>query len=228
MTMPPAYLGVWQRRLLRTPTLEDTTTTVLWLQTTGWHADIRIPVDRPHLRGRRSLVDLSREELLGLARQQGFAGWTRVEDDVCHWDRKADFQPPSGHDDFGRMSFDGPERCFEHGIDREYFDIWERTPDSRGEGFAVHWPDAQRPLWLFRAGHCLMRVQPRADPLPQAENLAALAADVDDAQLRRWLDFELSFGRVDIAGRWRIEHSTWPWLEGRIEALDLAGAVPLS
>jgi hypothetical protein len=227
MDMPPEYVGVWQRRLLRTPTMEDTTTTVFWLQTHHWHADIRIPADRPDCRGRSALAELSRDELLGLARQQGFAGPTRVEGDICHWDRKVDFQPPSGHADFGRMTFETSERCLEHGIDREYFDIWERLPESRGDSYAVTCPGAGHTRWLFRAGNFVMRVKPRAEALPQAASLAVLAADVDDARLRRWLDFELSFGRVDAEGRWHITHSTWPWLEGRVETLDLTGALPL-
>lgn len=227
MGMPAGYIGVWQRRLLRTPTLEDTTTTVFWLQTHHWHADVRIPADRPPCRGRAGLAELSRDELSGLARQQGFAGATRVVGDVCHWDRKADFQPPSGHDDFGRMQFEGSERCFEHGVDRNYFDIWERMPGSQGPSYGRVRPQPPRPCWLFRAGDFAMRVQPRVETLPVAPSLAALAADADDDQLRRWLDFELSFGPVDGMGRWRITHSTWPWLEGRLETIDLAGTLPL-
>ena len=104
--VPEAYLGVWQRLLLRTPQFEDTTTQVYWLQTRDWHADLRVPLSRPNCAGKSSLAQLDHTELLGLSKQQGFCGLTEVIGDICHWHRKVDFQPPSGFNDVGRVVFE--------------------------------------------------------------------------------------------------------------------------
>jgi hypothetical protein len=218
VSIPDAYLGVWKRALLRTPEFEDTTTTVFWLQTSTWHGDIRIPTSRPSCAGRRSLHDCTHEELLGLARQQGFSGVTRVEGDLCSWLRRADFQPPSRFEDIGRMEFESSERLFEHGVHQEYFDIWERLPFSTGNEYvSVTFPPGEEESVscptriLLATGNYFIQVRPRTMPLPQADSLMAL--DSDDASLRSVLDFEISFGTRG-PGAWTITHSTLPWLEG--------------
>lgn len=220
-TVPDAYLGVWKRTLLRTPTIEDTTSTVYWLQTLRWHADIRIPADRPGCTGKRTLGELTRGELLGLARQQGFAGITTVAGQICRWHRRVDFQPPAAHADVGRMTFETPDRILEYGVEQDYFEIWERVPDSVGVTAALEGDRLPGPLWLLRSGGFAMRIRPRLAALPRAASLLALAADADEATLRTWLDFELSFARIGPDGTYRIEHSTLPWLEGgRIEEVE--------
>ena len=110
--VPSAYTGVWQRKLLRTPKIEDTTTQVFWMQTQSWHADIRVPASRPAFEGKWVLDQLNKSELMELAKQQGFCGTTVVDGNICRWLRKYDFQPPSGTNDIGRMEFDGLDRVF--------------------------------------------------------------------------------------------------------------------
>ena len=83
-------------QLMRAPGKEDTTTRVYWLQTSNWHADIRAPSDRPVFSDYTGLSALSPQELGALARQQGFAGITEVEGEICRWHRRFDYQPPSG------------------------------------------------------------------------------------------------------------------------------------
>lgn len=215
--VPDACLGVWKRALLRTPDFEDTTSTVFWLQTPRWHGDIRIPASRPPCQGRRSLHECTREELFGLAEQQGFAGITTVEADTCRWLRRVDFQPPGGFDDVGRIAFETPERMLEYGLQQDYFEIWERLPASTGE---VHVEVALRPgedpavsrptRVLLATGRYFIHLRPRLMTLPQAEHLTSLTAG--DASLRSALDFEISFGTRGPAG-WMISHSTLPWLE---------------
>lgn len=219
-SVPDAYLGVWKRALLRTPEFEDTTSTVLWLQTSTWHGDIRIPTSRPPCAGRRSLDDCSHEELLGLARQQGFSGVTRVEGDLCSWLRRADFQPPSRFEDIGRMEFESSERLFEYGVHQEYFDIWERLPLSTGhENVAVESPpDGEESVScptriLLATGNYFIQVRPRPLVLPQADDLLALGTA--ESTLRALLDFEISFGTRSPGG-WTITHSTLPWREGEL------------
>jgi hypothetical protein len=220
LTVPEAYLGVWKRKLLRTPEFEDTASTVYWLQTSSWHGDIRIPVYRPPCTGKRSLAQCSREELLDLAAQQGFAGTTSVEGDTCRWLRRVDFQPPTSFNDIGRIEFSSTDLMLEYGIEREYFEIWERVPGSVGhEHVSVEFdggddPRAARPTrLLLTTGNYFIHVRPRRAVLPQADSLASLTGD--NPSLRAALDFEISFGtRKGPPETWVIQRSTFPWREG--------------
>ncbi|MEO8157169.1 MAG: hypothetical protein ABI648_05190 [Betaproteobacteria bacterium] len=217
--VPDAYIGVWQRTLLRTPQREDTTTRVYWLQTRSWHADIRVPADRPPCPGMAALDALSRVEMMELARQQGFCGTTVVDGDICRWLRKYDFQPPSGANDIGRMQFETPDRVLEFGAEAEYFEIWERLPGSHGATFAIQESDDPLSL-LLGAGEYVMAVRPRSAPLPLAPDLATFAAGKNGQVLREALDFEISFGRRNANHAWTIELSTLPWQQGRVMPLD--------
>ena len=211
--VPPEYIGVWKRTLLRTPKIEDTTTQVYWMQTQSWHADIRVPAGRPSCRGKLALDQLTRDELFGLARQQGFCGTTAVEGDICRWLRKYDFQPPSGANDIGRMAFETPDRVLEYGVEADYFEIWERVPGSRGESFAGRLSHDPLTL-LLGTGDFRMLVRPRLAQLPTAPSMSVLAAEKSTGELRDLMDFEISFGKVIAADAWRIGLSTLPWREG--------------
>jgi hypothetical protein len=211
--VPPEYIGVWKRTLLHAPTAEDTTSQVYWMQTQSWHADIRIPANRPAYGGKTTFDQLSRDELFGLARQQGFAGTTVVEGDICRWLRRYDFQPPSGANDIGRIEFDTPDRVFEYGLEADYFEIWERVPGSQGENFARQ--ISQDPFTLsLGTGNFRMLVRPRKVQLPTASSMSALAADKSNGMLCELMDFEISFGRTISPVTWRINVSTLPWREG--------------
>ncbi len=211
--VPSEYIGVWKRTLLRTPMTEDTTSQVYWMQTQSWHADIRVPANRPSFAPKTALNQLNRNELLELARQQGFFGATLIDGNICRWLRHYDFQPPSGANDIGRMVFDTPDRLFEYGVEADYFEIWERMPGSPGKSSAVQ--VSVDPLTLrLSAGEYAMSVRPRARQLPVACNLTAMLENKDDQTLRAALDFEINFGRQFSSNGWRIELSTLPWLAG--------------
>jgi hypothetical protein len=211
--VPPAYVGVWKRTLLRAPGVEDSSSQVYWLQTRSWHADVRVPAGRPACTGARNLHDLGRADLLALANQQGFSGVTVVEGDICRWLRQHDYQPPTGRNDIGRMVFDTPDRMFEYGVDAEYFEVWERLAGSSGHARALL-GSGDPVVWWLEAGDFCMRVRPRARALPQAPSLAALGGKMDDDALRAALDFEISFGCRLPDGGWRATLSTLPWLAG--------------
>jgi hypothetical protein len=221
--VPVEYLGVWKRTLLRTPKFEDTTTQVFWMQTKSWHADIRIPHNRPACSGRATLKDLRRGELLGLTAQQGFSGTTQVGGDICRWLRQHDYQPPSGANDIGRMKFDGPDRVFEYGVEADYFEIWERVPGSAGHSSAIQL-SADPLVQLFTAGEFFMLVRPRVGALTQSLSLLELAGDKSEDELRKFMDFEISFGRRSAeGGSGSIQLSTLPWRQGT-RILDLPQA----
>ena len=52
----------------------DTSTLVLVIQTEQYHADIRIPSNRPDFSGIKCLANCSIDQLRWLATQQGFTG----------------------------------------------------------------------------------------------------------------------------------------------------------
>lgn len=227
--VPDGYLGVWQRSLLETPQGRDSESLVFWLQTRHWHADLRIPAQRPDFSGIASLADCSDSQLGWLAAQQGFCGVTQVEGELCSRHRLLDFQPPSGSRDIGRMTLGG-ECVTETGVEADYLEIWKRLPRSRGGTAALELVVEnndlpRRQTWLFVAGDCFIYVRGRSGPLPPAASLSKLIASPGSSrvQMLDWLDVEISFGHRYGPRPWRIEHSTLPFREG--EALTRPCAI---
>jgi len=215
--VPGPYVGLWKRTFLETQSLRDTTSRVFWLQTQTWHADIRIPADRPQLTAHASLDTLSRADLLALSRQQGFVGVTHVAGDICRWYRYADYQPANGFNDIGRIHFDGNDRLLEYGVEQHYFEIWERVGDGTAENSVLQLQDPNEPLSvLVSVGNWCILVRARRAGLPVAANLESIvASERDETRCREWLDFEISLARRrDRADGWRIQLSTFPWREG--------------
>lgn len=212
--VPAAYRGVWQRSLLSAPGLYDTDSTVLWMQTSRWHADIRIPADRPDFRGVQSLADCDESQLHWLATQQGFAGVTTVDrrtTETC-WLRQIDFQPPSAVPDAGHARFESG-MLVETGIHADYVEHWHRQP-ATDDGFSVFRRlDTDATTLLLTAGAMVMQVRARR---------CCFGPDGwgSGDWLREQLDFEISYGVRNAAG-WQILHSTFPWREGRQVMLQL-------
>lgn len=222
--VPSRYRGVWRRSLLETPYARDTATTVFWLQTSGWHADIRIPAGRPDFAGVSALEACSSQQLAWLAGQEGFAGITQVERrgrrETCTWHRMADYQPPAAVADAGIMQFE-PDRLVETGVHMRYLEHWRRLPDSQ-EGYAVLRLRSSQPAtpaqFLMVAGSYVMHVRDRRIAWPGAIAATADIGSLPLAMRCAWLDVEISFGRRTRTG-WTITHSTLPWKENR--AIDL-------
>ncbi len=213
--VPERYRGVWVRTLLQTPQLRDDTTFVRWMQTSVWHADLRIP---------HPVRDAEAWTLL--ARQQGFCGITQVsqvglqaEGEVCTWQRRVDFQPPRADADAGVMEFETPDRVIETGIHAPYLEIWDRLPDSTGRYIVLGGLDAaggDTQARVLVAGRYCMHVRPRRIAWPQATSVGRSLADCvahHPAIAQELLDFEISFGTLD-AGHWTVEQSTLPGLVG--------------
>jgi hypothetical protein len=210
--VPDRYRGVWARRLLETPQQRDENTYVRWLQTSLWHADLRIPAKAP-----------GTDAPLQLASQQGFCGVTQVEQqasgEVCTWQRRLDFQPPRADVDAGLMVFEAPERVIETGVHAPYLEIWERLPDSTGRfivlaGLDEAGGDTQERFLV--AGRYAMRMRPRRMAWPPGTPAGQTLGDVlvlHPAMAQALLDFEISFGTLE-AGRWTVEQSTLPALKG--------------
>lgn len=223
LPVPARYRGLWRRTLLQAGSLRDTASTVYWLQTEHWHADIRIPAGRPSFDGVTSLAQCSQVQRLFLARQQGFHGLTEVDTgarpDICRWHRLADFQPPASSPDAGALRPDG-ELLVETGLHDDYLEHWERLSGSdRDTMVLAH--DPSNGTLLLRAGGWAMRVVPRRacwpDGLPAGTSLEAVMA-AGDAQATALLDFEISLVKITDIGC-TVQHSTLPWLEGSVMLL---------
>lgn len=222
MNVPADYRGLWQRTLLATGDSLDTRSTVYWLQTGSWHADIRIPADRPDFTGTRSLADCSGAQLQWLARQQGFAGITVVAGDQCIWERVIDFQPPSGRRDIGRMVFVHPDKLQEYGIEAAYSETWERVADDKNEHcYALQLLDkrelAEPESYLLVSGNHFIYARNRMARLTlQTFKSSDRLQHYPQHVLVELLDFEISFGLIRGAGEpWQITLSTLPWREGQ-------------
>tara|TARA_R110001592_G_scaffold107065_9_gene300002 strand:- start:45 stop:812 length:768 start_codon:yes stop_codon:yes gene_type:complete len=199
--VPDAYLGVWQRTLLRTADgQEDCATRVFWLQTTLLHADMRMPDPTPKTIDQR-------------ISQGGFAGLTEVQGNRCQWHRLLDFHPDSGTD-VGIMEFVGPDEVHEAAPDGSYLEIWRRLPESVGATQAV-WlaatDDTQRQACLLLAGDFFMFVADRPVPTQKGIPLRAQVAGLDADRAEIMLGSEFSFGRIAGGGLpWEITLSTLP------------------
>jgi hypothetical protein len=194
---------------------------VFWLQTERLHGDIRLPIGRPSFE-EHALHRLTAQQRDWLALQQGFAGVTTVEGDVCQWHRHIDYQPANGMRDIGRMRFEGRDRLIETGVDTEYLEVWERLPESSGRTASLKTmmklPDDQEvPAYWLVAGNWFMFIRDRSISLPAAPDLQTAISShrPDSAALAAWLDLEISFGRAQPNGYGLIQHSTLPFREGR-------------
>ena len=219
--VPERYRGVWQRTLLEAPGVHDTTTTVFWMQTGRWHADLRIAAGRPDFSGVGSLDACDTEQLAWLGSQQGFAGITEVtvmsEQEICAWHRRVDVQPPGLTADAGVMVFT-PACLIETGVHGPYLEHWIAVSGSQGDSAVYRCGhDQDRLQLLLVAGQQVMRVRDRRCAWPSGlsagTTLMQLLKALPLEQQRNLLDIEISYGsRTD--GGWQIWHSSLPWLEG--------------
>lgn len=199
--VPPRYRGVWQRTLLQTTEGRDTTTRVHWLQTEGWHADLRVP------------AGIDPATPAGRAQLQGFCGITRIsgghdgQPEVCTWHRRWDIQPPRSTPDAGHMVFETPDRLIETGVHAQYLEVWERLPGSDGPFRALAQVDDQGDptgVWRFEAGRYALQL--RGGSRSAADWPADLQPDETLAQVLQrhpalapvLLDFEL---RLEAGGQ---------------------------
>ncbi|MCK1784002.1 MULTISPECIES: hypothetical protein [Pseudomonas] len=212
------YFGVWKRSLIQYRSgRSDSETAVYWLQTPRLFADLRIPsISLPSL----ALEDLSHSQQLALCEQQGFAGVTQVDEDICQWHRKLDYQPVNDEEDIGRMHFETSERLVETALDESYYEIWERLPDSlgscRGQWLkAVDEPSHQGCLLL--AGDYFIFAASRPTPITPGTHLREKFGEPENSfNPASLLACELSFGRHNAGETpWKIECSTLPAKTGQ-------------
>ncbi|MEO7734163.1 MAG: hypothetical protein ABIY55_24585 [Kofleriaceae bacterium] len=208
-------IGVWQRDWVRrNGGPSDRATMVRYVQTPSAFGDLRIPEALPDLTGQSSLADLSDEQLLALAQQNGFAGTTTVSGANATWHHDIDFQPTSKEPDVGRIEELGPGKMFEHALDDSYVESWS-VLDPRAGAFAVRVERDDHVLFVLAvSGQHFMYARARKRTLPPGKSLVELIARTrpERAVIMQYLDCEISYGNTH---GWWIESSTLPWLQGK-------------
>ncbi|MEM6463077.1 MAG: hypothetical protein AAF724_14285 [Pseudomonadota bacterium] len=215
--VPGEWQGLWKRTLLerRGPgsLTNDRPAEVFWLQTPLWHADIRIPAQRPYFSGISSLQECNRAQLEFLAGQEAFFGITRVEGCTCTWSRLMDLNPGTALD-VAYMRFESDTLIVESGIAEDYLEHWELVPDSRPAANAESLIPLDGTSFMLAAGEWSICVTPRTKA-PSEIDLYAQTADrtLDDLLWQATLVFSLC---QKTPSGWTIRLSTLPWLEGRL------------
>lgn len=212
--VPEAYRGVWRRTLYAAASedgryVEDRATRVVWLQTRCWHADLRVPQDRPDFSSVTSLAGCDRDRLLWLASQTAFAGITVVEGRFCTWHRLFDLRP-AAEKDIGEMAWREDGTLVERHPRGLYREHWQRQTDG-GATERVDSGAEGVTRWLQWGKHAML-VVPRP-LLPEDHDLFGDPATLDDEGLRMRAGLEISHACYD-GENWRIELSTHPWREG--------------
>lgn len=200
--------------------VRDTQTQVFYLQTSSCFSDLRVPIDRPDLRA-ASFSSLTRNDVLTLSKQQGFAGITQFEQGQCQWLRYIDYQPPQPSRDVELLYWQD-DILIEDGVDQDYREEWQKVDDGNGDYTALVLVDdtsAQTSTWqasLVIAGDYFIYSRNRPIALPAAETLTDCMTDaIAFAQQQSYLSCEISFG-LCRSGRvpWEVVRSTIPWREG--------------
>lgn len=209
--VPPHYVGLWERTLLERYGEGSLTSgrpaKVFWLQTQLWHADLRIPLDRPDFSSVQTLEECRKEQLDFIAGQEGFCGLTRVAGTVCTWLRVFDLRPGSALD-IGRMEFASEDLLKERGIAEDYLEHWSRKPGSTGPSGVS---SGQNALLLI-AGEWAVYVKPRSEA-KSAFDPYRPANDLDHDELAWRASLELSLCQKQD-NDWTITLSNHPWREG--------------
>ena len=220
-TVPDELLGCWQRRWIEfADGNRDDTSFVVWLQLPSLMADVRLSGPALGLAGRRSIAELSNDELLPLADSDSSSGATTctpvvvgangVSHATAEWAGIVSFQPISAYPEPGLLEWIGDGTVLvERAPSGAYVEEWHLLPGSRGP--LVHTVLADGSEW-YRAGDVGVLVRDRRSALPDVARLA----DIDDrATLETAVDCEFSFAhRID--GSWMIAASTLPWRVGAV------------
>lgn len=224
LAAPAWTLGCFHRRCITFATgIEDTSTRVIWVQSHGLTADLRLPLVRPDVRARGALQACTASERAELARGEGFVAHTSWDGALMRWDAFAAFQPYEKWPEPGRLERVGS--CLvEWAPSGIYVEDWRLQPGASGLSVGLQLVSetgadgVSRPRTggLVIAGdHALMLIGRRA-PLPEGRVHEILTAEPglwEDA-----FDCEVAYAQRRDGG-WSIKLAVDPFMEGR----DLLG-----
>ncbi|MBK9969866.1 MAG: hypothetical protein IPP16_03705 [Acidimicrobiaceae bacterium] len=159
-TVPDELLGCWQRRWIEfADGNRDDTSFVVWLQLPSLMADVRLSGPALGLAGRRSIAELSNDELLLLADSDSSSGATTctpvvvgangVSHATAEWAGIVSFQPISAYPEPGLLEWIGDGTVLvERAPSGAYVEEWHLLPGSRGP--LVHTVLADGSEWYLR------------------------------------------------------------------------------
>jgi hypothetical protein len=209
--------GLWTRSLIAWPDgTRDTTTQVRWLQGHSAYLDLRQPVPMPDFAHVHGLAELTTDDCLHLASQEGFAGHFTFDGAFFEWARDIDYQPKPLYADAGSLHWqDGV--LVETGRDIAYIEHWHRDPAeivAPAAALALRCRTTGVSARLLRVGRYFMFARDRAQPPAAQQHLTTCVSGSADIKAARALvDCEISFGVVARAA-WRITASTLPFRIG--------------
>jgi hypothetical protein len=217
MTQIDRLQGLWRRSLIEwADGRRDVETAVDWLQGPTFYADLRQPRLPPMKAPCLRLLPM--EDVVALARQEGFAGILLRHPDCFEWTRLIDYQPPGPFSDRGTLVDKGTV-MIETGFDLPYVEHWHRDAGMPSIRAAVRLLDRAdgREAILVRAGDVFMLARNRHPLLADHVHLSdAVRAAPSLAAAQDLIDCELSIGAAKDT--WRITRSSLPWRVGM--ALD--------
>jgi hypothetical protein len=223
--------GLWHRSMIEWPDgRRDTTTAVRWLQGISCFGDLRQDTAQTGNSRARSLQQMSYEDCMQQASQQGFAGVLCLQAGCFEWRRMIDFQPVSALADAGFLHMQG-DTLVERGRDVDYVEHWHHAspPSDVVAAASLRESAGGRLGMLLRVGRHFMYARDRAAPAIGNETLAqCVAAASTLAEAQALVDCEISFGEVE-GGSFRIAASSLPYRVGAVlqPALHRGGTMTL-
>jgi hypothetical protein len=234
--VPAWTLGCFRRRAITFCTGDsDTETQVLWLQTRGLTADLRLPARRPSLTGDARLAERAPDELGPLAdivgNIEGGLARTRWDGRAMHWSDWTSFQTHDRWPEPGLLARVG-DCLIEHAPSGAYVEDWRLQPSQDGPLLGLRLIEERdvasgavrhRGGGLVVCGRHAALVLGRPAPLPVAGAVADVVSTHgrDRAVMQAVFAFEASYG-TRAAGSFMVAASTNPLREGQT-LLDLDG-----
>jgi hypothetical protein len=221
--------GMWRRALIiRADGTRDFTSQVRWLQAQSLYVDLRQGASQPDSLHLHCLDDLTLQDCVLLAAQEGFAGRLGFDGDCFEWRRLIDFQPPGPFVDAGRLWWE-EELLIETGRDVPYVEHWMRDPTVVTRPLAaVQLRDRHTGVMALavQAGTVFMFARARSVALPAGNTLAqCIAGAASMAQARAMVDCEITLGSVGFGAASLILASTHPWRVSDRFALSCTGSM---
>ncbi len=221
--VPSWALGCFRRRSITFYTAAcDTASDVLWLQSRGLTADLRLPAERARVESLAALADCPFDVLLALAEVEG--GLARAsfssESGAMHWHDWTSFQLHAKWPEPGALQRVG-DCLVEFAPSGAYVEDWRFQAPGEGPLIGLELVEERelgtgrllhRGGGLVVCGQHAAFVRGRARALPQAERLGSLIGD--QSLLDAIFGFDASYGKLDASGEYVALLSTLPWREG--------------
>lgn len=220
---PPAVpewtLGCFHRRCITFATgVEDTSTRVVWIQSHGLTADLRLPARRPDVARHADLAACTPRERAELARGEGFIARTAWDGQKMSWNTLAAFQPYDKWPEPGRLERVGA--CLvEWAPSGVYVEDWRLQPESSGLSIGLELVSetdvdgATRPRsgGLVVAGRHAILLIARRSPLPECRAHELLGSTPE--LWNEVFDADVAYARLGPGG-WTTELAINPFRQG--------------